>query len=86
MFHLNSNHFSCPESFLTCPITLDIPEAGVFTKNFRSSDICSLYDKDALLQVIDARGTHPLSRESIIMRQDECHFDFKREAFVVNTA
>ncbi|WP_262408151.1 DUF1076 domain-containing protein [Escherichia albertii] len=71
---------------MMCPITLDIPQTGVFMKSSRSSDICSLYDKDALLQVIDARGTHPLSRESIIMRQDECHFDSKREAFIVNTA
>ena len=88
VFHLDSNHFSCPESFLTCPITLDTPETGVFMRNSRSSDICSLYDKDALLQLIETGGAHPLSRESItesmIMRQDECHFDSKREAFVVS--
>ncbi|EFF0784911.1 DUF1076 domain-containing protein [Escherichia albertii] len=88
VFHLDSNHFSCPESFLTCPITLDTPETGVFMRNSRSSDICSLYDKDALLQLIETGGAHPLSRESItesmIMIQDECHFDSKREAFVVS--
>nr|WP_137651838.1 DUF1076 domain-containing protein [Escherichia albertii] len=88
VFNLDSNQFSCPGSFLTCPITLDIPEAGVFMKNSRSSDICSLYDKDALLQLIEAGGAHPLSRESItesmIMKQNECHFDSKREVFVVN--
>ncbi|EFE5748183.1 DUF1076 domain-containing protein, partial [Escherichia coli] len=27
-FRPDSNHFSCPESFLTCPITLDTPETG----------------------------------------------------------
>ncbi|EPC0821978.1 T3SS effector NleG family protein [Escherichia albertii] len=90
IFHPNSNHFSCPGSFLICPITLEIPETGVFMRNSQNSDICSLYDKDALLQLIDAGGAHPLSRELItelmIMRQDECHFDSKREAFVVNTA
>ncbi|EKV98438.1 hypothetical protein EC900039_2108A, partial [Escherichia coli 90.0039] len=25
VFGTDSNHFSCPESFLTCPITLDKP-------------------------------------------------------------
>lgn len=87
-FHPDSNHFSCPESFLTCPITLDIPETGVFMRNSLDSDICSLYDKDALLQLIKAGGEHPLSRELIkkpmIIRQDECHFDSKREVFVVS--
>ncbi len=87
-FHLNSNNFSCSEPFLTCPITLDMPEVGVFMKNSRSSNICSLYDKGALLQLVEAGGTHPLSREpitvSMIMRQDECYFDSKREAFVVS--
>ncbi|EFE5213577.1 DUF1076 domain-containing protein [Escherichia coli] len=28
LFRPDSNHFSCPESFLTCPITLDTPETG----------------------------------------------------------
>ncbi|EET1132009.1 DUF1076 domain-containing protein [Escherichia coli] len=85
VFGTDSNHFSCPESFLTCPITLDKPENGVFMRNSRSAEICSLYDKDALVQLVETGGAHPLSREpiteSMIMRKDECHFDTKREAF-----
>ncbi|EEV6748746.1 DUF1076 domain-containing protein [Escherichia coli] len=85
VFRPDSNHFSCPESFLTCPITLDTPENGVFMRNSRSAEICSLYDKDALVQLVETGGAHPLSREpiteSMIMRKDECHFDTKREAF-----
>ncbi|BCS79692.1 DUF1076 domain-containing protein [Escherichia coli] len=85
VFRPDSNHFSCPESFLTCPITLDTPETGVFMRNSRSAEICSLYDKDALVQLVETGGAHPLSREpiteSMIMRKDECHFDTKREAF-----
>ncbi|EHA1577303.1 DUF1076 domain-containing protein [Escherichia coli] len=85
LFRPDSNHFSCPESFLTCPITLDTPETGVFMRNSRGADICSLYDKDALVQLVETGGAHPLSREpiteSMIMRKDECHFDTKREAF-----
>ncbi|EEW0120574.1 DUF1076 domain-containing protein, partial [Escherichia coli] len=86
VFRPDSNHFSCPESFLTCPITLDTPETGVFMRNSRSAEICSLYDKDALVQLVETGGAHPLSREpiteSMIMRKDECHFDSKKEAFV----
>ncbi|EEY1626563.1 DUF1076 domain-containing protein, partial [Escherichia coli] len=82
VFGTDSNHFSCPESFLTCPITLDTPETGVFMRNSRGAEICSLYDKDALVQLVETGGTHPLSREpiteSMIMRKDECHFDAKR--------
>lgn len=85
VFRPDSNHFSCPESFLTCPITLDTPANGVFMRNSRSAEICSLYDKDALVQLVETGGAHPLSREpiteSMIMRKDECHFDTKREAF-----
>ncbi|EER4806174.1 DUF1076 domain-containing protein, partial [Escherichia coli] len=83
LFRPDSNHFSCPESFLTCPITLDIPETGVFMRNSRGAEICSLYDKDALVQLVETGRAHPLSREpiteSMIMRKDECHFDTKRE-------
>ncbi|EER7705583.1 DUF1076 domain-containing protein [Escherichia coli] len=85
LFRPDSNHFSCPESFLTCLITLDTPETGVFMRNSRGAEICSLYDKDALVQLVETGGAHPLSREpiteSMIMRKDECHFDTKREAF-----
>ncbi|EFJ9273332.1 DUF1076 domain-containing protein, partial [Escherichia coli] len=65
LFRPDSNHFSCPESFLTCPITLDTPETGVFMRNSRSAEICSLYDKDALVQLVETGGAHPLSREPI---------------------
>lgn len=90
LFRPDSNHFSCPESFLTCPITLDTPETGVFMRNSRGAEICSLYDKDALVQLVETGGAHPLSREpiteSMIMRKDECHFDSKKEAFVASDA
>ncbi|WP_201483974.1 DUF1076 domain-containing protein, partial [Escherichia coli] len=90
VFSPDSKHFSCPESFLTCPITLDIPVAGVFMKNSRGAEICTLYDKDALVQLVETGGAHPLSREpiteSMIMRKDECHFDSKKEAFVASDA
>ncbi|MCM4995917.1 DUF1076 domain-containing protein, partial [Escherichia coli] len=72
LFRPDSNHFSCPESFLTCPITLDKPENGVFMRNSQGAEICSLYDKDTLVQLVETGGAHPLSREpiteSMIMR------------------
>ncbi|EJF4675325.1 DUF1076 domain-containing protein [Escherichia coli] len=88
LFRPDSNHFSCPESFLTCPITLDTPETGVFMRNSRGAEICSLYDKDALVQLVETGGAHPLSREpiteSMIMRKDECHLQQKEKLFVVS--
>ncbi|EHL1295965.1 DUF1076 domain-containing protein, partial [Escherichia coli] len=84
LFRPDSNHFSCPESFLTCPITLDTPANGVFMRNSQGAEICSLYDKDTLVQLVETGGAHPLSREpiteSMIMRKDECHFDSKKES------
>ncbi len=60
-------------------------QIGIRNRNSRGAEICSLYDKDALVQLVETGGTHPLSREpiteSMIMRKDECHFDAKREAF-----
>ncbi|EEZ3857923.1 DUF1076 domain-containing protein [Escherichia coli O157:H7] len=90
LFRPDSNHFSCPESFLTCPITLDTPANGVFMRNSQGAEICSLYDKDTLVQLVETGGAHPLSREpiteSMIMRKDECHFDSKKESFVASDA
>ena len=90
VFGTDSNHFSCPESFLTYPITLDTPANGVFMRNSQGAEICSLYDKDTLVQLVETGGAHPLSREpiteSMIMRKVECHFDSKKESFVASDA
>ncbi|MCZ8550791.1 T3SS effector NleG family protein [Escherichia albertii] len=87
MFSLNSAGFSCPESFLTCPITLCVPEVGVFMKNSRDSNICSLYDKESLSYLIKTSAPHPLSREviteSMIVGKDECRFEPIRGNFIL---
>lgn len=51
-----------------------------------SSDVCTLYDKAALIHLIDMDAPHPLSRETItvsmIVRKDECYFDQSRGSFI----
>ena len=75
---------------MTYPLTLDTPANGVFMRNSQGAEICSLYDKDTLVQLVETGGAHPLSREpiteSMIMRKDECHFDSKKESFVASDA
>ncbi|EEY2016750.1 T3SS effector NleG family protein, partial [Escherichia coli] len=46
-FIVNPDEFSCDTQFLECPITLCVPEKGVFVKNALNSNICTLYDKSA---------------------------------------
>ncbi|EHQ8142873.1 T3SS effector NleG family protein [Escherichia albertii] len=71
----------------TCPITLCEPEKGVFMRNSMSSDVCTLYDKTALINLIDMKAPHPLSRETItasmIIGKDECYFVPDRESFIL---
>ncbi|MCZ8856431.1 T3SS effector NleG family protein [Escherichia albertii] len=87
-FVLDSERFSYPGSSLICPITLCTPEYGVLMKNSQESKICSLYDKASLLHLVKNNAPHPLSREliteSMIMEKDKCHFDHKRDTFVVS--
>ncbi|HBB6596786.1 TPA: DUF1076 domain-containing protein [Escherichia coli] len=87
VFRPGSGEFSCPEQFVTCPITLDIPVAGVFMKNSRSAETCTLYDKDALVQLVEGGGAHPLSREpiteSMIVKPEDCIFDASKGNFII---
>lgn len=52
-----------------------------------SSDVCTLYDKTALINLIDMKAPHPLSRETItasmIIGKDECYFVPDRESFIL---
>ncbi|CAD5509474.1 T3SS effector NleG family protein [Escherichia coli] len=67
------------EESKTCPVTLCEPETGVFMKNSLSSDVCSLYEKGALVQLVKTASPHPLSRENIdvsmIVPREPCYFD-----------
>ena len=77
-FSVNPDDFPCSEQHLRCPITLCIPEDGVFVKNAQNSNVCSLYDKNALTEILRRNATHPLSREpftpGMIVLKEECHF------------
>ncbi|HBA9569274.1 TPA: DUF1076 domain-containing protein [Escherichia coli] len=67
------------EESRTCPVTLCEPEMGVFMKNSLSSDVCSLYEKEALVQLVKTASPHPLSRENIdismVVPRESCYFD-----------
>ncbi|MCV3238031.1 DUF1076 domain-containing protein, partial [Escherichia albertii] len=64
-FNVKDAELKGTESSLTCPITLCEPEDGVFMKNSLHSDICTLYDKSALMHLVNTGASHPISRESI---------------------
>ncbi|EEJ2564189.1 DUF1076 domain-containing protein, partial [Salmonella enterica subsp. enterica] len=75
-----------PGEHLTCPITLSIPERGVFARTSLQSDVCCLYDSTALKELVSRRLPHPMSREAItgahIVPQEQCHFDLEKGAFI----
>lgn len=85
LFTLSPNMFNCPESLLTCPITLCIPELAVFMRNAANSNICAIYDTSALQHLINTQPP-PLSREpitaSMIISKDKCCFDTTKNNFI----
>lgn len=84
-FPVDPGSFSCAEEHLTCPITLDIPKNGVFVKVSSQSDVCCLFDREALLNLVCQELKHPLSREPIrmdmIVRKRDCYFNTLRDTF-----
>lgn len=84
-FPVGSQYFSCTEEHLNCPITLHVPETGVFVRNALSSEICALYDQEALTELIRRNAPHPFSREpfspEMIIRKEKCHFNIAKQCF-----
>ncbi|EJQ0196494.1 T3SS effector NleG family protein, partial [Escherichia coli] len=62
-----------------------IPETGVFVRNARNSEICALYDQEALTELIRRNALHPLSRDpfdpEMIISKDKCHFNITKQCF-----
>ncbi len=90
-FIVNPDEFSCSTLFLECPITLCVPKKGIFIKNALNSNICTLYDKSAFMNLTREHHPHPLSREKIvkemIIEKNMCYFDTMGQHFrVVDTA
>ncbi len=88
-FPVNPGEFPCDELHLSCPITLCVPETGLFVRNAQNSDVCSLYDRDAVAEMIRRNEPHPLSREpftlDMIVSKDDCHFDTTEQRFCVES-
>ncbi|WP_370603513.1 T3SS effector NleG family protein [Citrobacter braakii] len=78
--------FQISGEHLTCPVTLCIPEKGVFARTSLQSDVCCLYEVLALKELVSRRLPHPVSREAIteahIVPKEQCHFDPERGAFI----
>ncbi|ECG8633063.1 DUF1076 domain-containing protein, partial [Salmonella enterica subsp. salamae] len=86
LFVTEQADFQVPCVHLTCPITLSIPERGVFARTSLQSDVCCLYDSTALKEQVSRRLPHPISREAItgahIIPKEQCHFDLGKGAFI----
>lgn len=86
-FPVSSGNFQCPPESIQCPITLERPEEGVFVKNSDSSAVCCLFDVHAFERLVREDLPHPLTREeiteSMIVRPEECMYDFSRGNFVI---
>ena len=86
-FSVSPEDISCIPEALQCPITLAIPERGVFLRNSEESSVCSLYDENALSRIINDGGHHPLSREpitaSMIVKSEDCIFDASKGNFII---
>ncbi|EPH5898360.1 DUF1076 domain-containing protein [Escherichia coli] len=89
-FNVNTDEFSCDKQFLECPITLCIPKQGIFVKNALNSNICTLYDKSAFINLTREHLPHPLSREKIvkemIIERNMCYFDTISQHFIIMDA
>ncbi|ENQ3678904.1 DUF1076 domain-containing protein [Escherichia coli] len=86
-FPVSSGNFQCPPESIQCPITLEIPEEGVFVKNSDSSPVCTLFDVYALSRVVNDGSAHPLTRApitpSMIIKPEECKYDPSRGIFII---
>ncbi|EPM3998154.1 type III secretion system effector NleG7, partial [Escherichia coli] len=61
-----------------------------FVKNALNSNICTLYDKSAFMNLIREHLPHPLSREKIvkemIIERNMCYFDTISQHFIIMDA
>ncbi|EFK0323665.1 DUF1076 domain-containing protein [Escherichia coli] len=86
-FSVCSERLQCPPESAQCPITLEIPEEGVFIKNSGDSVVCSLFDVTAFSRLVSEKPPHPLTREkltaSMVVSADKCFYDHGKGSFVI---
>ncbi|EFG1487021.1 DUF1076 domain-containing protein [Escherichia coli] len=86
-FSVNPDDLQCPPESAQCPITLEIPEEGVFIKNSGGSVVCSLFDVTAFSRLVSEKSPHPLTREkltaSMVVSADKCFYDHGKGSFVI---
>ncbi|WP_242402121.1 T3SS effector NleG family protein [Salmonella enterica] len=85
-FSVGAANLTLPQEHLICPITLYVPDNGVFARTSLQSEVCCLYDSAALKEQVSRRLPHPISREAItgahIVPKEQCHFDTEKGAFI----
>ncbi|KAF0954757.1 T3SS effector NleG family protein [Escherichia albertii] len=88
-FPVNPGDFPRDEQHLSCPITLCVPATGLFVRNAQGSDVCSLYDREVVIEMLRRNDPHPLSREpftlDMIVSRDGCCFDTEEQRFCVKS-
>lgn len=86
-FSVCPERLQCPPESAQCPITLEIPEEGVFIKNSGDSVVCSLFDVTAFSRLVSEKSPHPLTREkltaSMVVSADKCFYDHGKGSFVI---
>ncbi|HHC4712587.1 TPA: DUF1076 domain-containing protein [Escherichia albertii] len=86
-FSVNAESLQCPSEAVRCPITLELPEKGIFVRNSDDSDVCTLFDAAAFSRLTGEGLPHPLTREpitsSMIVSQEQCIYDQTKGNFVI---
>lgn len=86
-FSVCPERLQCPPESAQCPITLEIPEEGVFIKNSGGAVVCSLFDVTAFSRLVSEGLSHPMTREkltaSMVVSADKCFYDHGKGSFVI---
>ncbi len=86
-FIVAQKQLQCPPEAVQCPITLEMPEKGIFVKNSERSVVCCLFSADNFSRLVKEDLPHPLTREkimaSMIVKTNRCIYDHAKGNFVI---
>lgn len=86
-FLVSPDRFQCPPDAVQCPITLEQPAEGVLVRNSANSEVCCLFDVNAISRLVREDLPHPLTREeitvSMIVSPENCMYDSSKGNFII---
>ncbi|EEW3330962.1 DUF1076 domain-containing protein [Escherichia albertii] len=86
-FPVSPDRFQCPPDAVQCPITLEQPAEGVLVRNSANSEVCCLFDVNAISRLVREDLPHPLTREeitvSMIVSPENCMYDSSKGNFII---